>query len=508
LRYAFVLDKHQQPLMPCHPARARQLLSQGKAAVFRLHPFTIILLERDSGECSGLDLKYDPGSKTTGVVLTVDRKKTGPTVLWAAELHHRGQAIMENLRARLAIRRGRRHRKTRYRAPRFLNRCRATGKLAPSLQSRVDNVNNLTLKLRRIAPIHRIWLERVKFDTQKLQSPEVHGIEYQQGTLFGYELREYLLEKWQRKCAYCDVTQVPLEIDHMVPRAKGGSDRVSNLTLACRSCNQKKGAQILDFFLAKEPARLKKLKSTAQAPLRDAAAVNTTRKALQNCLSALPIPVLTATGAETKYNRCQQGYPKAHWIDAACVGSQGYSVFLPPQIRPLQIQAMGRGSRQMCRVNKAGFPRTSAKSAKRVQGFQTGDWVVAMVPTGKKAGMHRGRVAVRATGNFNIKTSLGVIQGVSARYCQVQHRLDGYYYQYTAIDALPPPAEAGGLRARSYERGELAGFAGLRRSTSSATEAAGGMRSLSGFESCMAFEYPGNTGLSKRLSSRSAIGCG
>jgi hypothetical protein len=47
---------------------------------------------------------------------------------------------------------------------------------------------------------------------QKLENPEISGIAYQQGTLAGYELREYLLEKWGRKCAYCDATNVPLQI--------------------------------------------------------------------------------------------------------------------------------------------------------------------------------------------------------------------------------------------------------------------------------------------------------
>ena len=43
MQRVFVLDANQQPLMPCHPARARELLSKGKAAVYRRYPFTIIL---------------------------------------------------------------------------------------------------------------------------------------------------------------------------------------------------------------------------------------------------------------------------------------------------------------------------------------------------------------------------------------------------------------------------------------------------------------------------------
>lgn len=45
-----VLDTHRQPLMPCHPARARELLKKGKAAVFRRHPFTTHAYAQDDRE--------------------------------------------------------------------------------------------------------------------------------------------------------------------------------------------------------------------------------------------------------------------------------------------------------------------------------------------------------------------------------------------------------------------------------------------------------------------------
>jgi 5-methylcytosine-specific restriction endonuclease McrA len=433
MRYVLVVDKNQKPLMPCHPARAREFLSRGKAAVFRFYPFTVILIARQGGDTQVVDLKYDPGSKITGVALIVEGKKTSK-VVWAAELHHRGNSIVEALQSRSALRRGRRFRKTRYRAPRFLNRKRALGWLAPSMRSRIENVLFLSHKLKKYTPIFQFSVESVKFDMQKLNNPEIQGTEYQRGTLFGYELREYLLEKWQRTCAYCDAQHIPLEIEHIIPRSKGGSDRASNLTLACRPCNLKKGCKDIQRFLNDNPKRLARIQEQARQPLKDAAAVNTTRKALLRHLAIFELPVLTGTGGQTKFNRCQQQYAKAHWIDAACVGEKGQAVSIPTGLRPLQIQAMGRGSRQMCRPNRFGFPRTSAKTAKRVQGFQTGDWITAIVPTGKKSGSYSGRVAVRSTGNFNVKTTGGLIQGIPARHCQIRHRADGYYYQYSEIE--------------------------------------------------------------------------
>lgn len=247
----FVLDANKQPLSPTHPARARKLLKQGKAAVFRTYPFTIIL--RKTVESPGNEpyrIKLDPGAKVTGLALVNER--TG-TVFWAAELTHRGDIIRQKLASRRVVRRNRRHRKTRYRPARFNNRKRPLGWLAPSLQHRVETTMTWVKRLQKYCPITDISMELVRFDMQKLQNPEISGVEYQQGVLFGYELREYLLTKWRHQCAYCGAKEVPLEIEHIHPKSKGGSDRVSNLAIACHKCNQKKADKPVEQFLKKSP---------------------------------------------------------------------------------------------------------------------------------------------------------------------------------------------------------------------------------------------------------------
>lgn len=108
---------------------------------------------------------------------------------------------------------------------------------------------------------------------------------------------------------------------------------------------------------------------------------------------------------------------------------------------PLLITAHRSGSRHMCRMDKYGFPRTSAKQAKRVKGFQTGDIVRAVVTCGEKKGTYVGRVAVRATGSFNITTKHGTIQGINSRYCQAVHRMDGYSYQKGGQEPQCPSPE-------------------------------------------------------------------
>jgi 5-methylcytosine-specific restriction endonuclease McrA len=427
MQQVFVLDNNRQPLMPCHPARARELLKRQKAAVFRKHPFTIILKDREGGEAQPVELKVDPGSRVTGLSLVADCKR-GKKVVWAGNLSHRGIRIKKLLDTRRMLRRSRRSRKTRYRKPRFNNRTRPAGWLPPSLHSRVNNVLTWGRRLQRLAPLTSVAVETVRFDMQLIENPEISGVEYQQGTLAGYELREYLLEKWDRTCAYCGKTDTPLQVEHIVPRAKGGTNRISNLTLACEPCNTAKGTQDIRSFLANHPERLRKILAQARRPLRDAAAVNATRYATGNALKLLGLPVTFWSGGRTKANRLRQNYPKDHWVDAACVGESGERVYLPEGIRPASITANGRGSRLMCRPDKYGFPRTKSKGARRVKGFATGDIVKAVVVAGRKAGTYVGRVAVRATGSFNIKTEAATIQGIGWRHCRMLHKADGYSY--------------------------------------------------------------------------------
>lgn len=432
----FVVDRHKKPLMPCSEKRARKLLARGRARVHRLIPFSIRLIDREVRDCAlqSLKIKLDPGSQTTGIALVRDTEttnegtgevKTTVHVLNLFELTHRGRQISEALTARRQTRRRRRG-NLRYRKPRFLNRTKSKGWIAPSLQHRVDTTLAWVKRLTRLAPITGITQELVRFNLQQLENPEISGVEYQQGTLAGYETREYLLNKWGRKCAYCGTKNTPLQIEHIHPKAKGGSDRVSNLTLACRPCNQKKGAQEINVFLAKDPKRLVRIQAQAKASLKDAAAVNSTRWALFNALRTMGLAVTTGSGGCTKFNRARLDIPKTHGLDAACVGNmEAIQDWKKPT---LAIKATGRGNYQRTRLNAYGFPRGYLTRQKRIKGFQTGDMVKAHILKGKKTGSYMGRVAVRASGSFNLQTAQGVIQGVGYRYCKVIQRADGYGY--------------------------------------------------------------------------------
>jgi RRXRR protein len=188
MSFVLVVDQERKPLDPVHPGRARHLLTSGRAAVLRRYPFTLILKTVvPDARPEPLRVKIDPGSKTTGIAVVNDA--TGQ-VVWAGELAHRGEQVKERLAQRRACRRSRRQRHTRYRPARFANRGRHAGWLPPSLQSRLANVRTWVDRLRRWCPIDAISLELVKFDTQLMQDAEISGVEYQQGTLAGYEVKE------------------------------------------------------------------------------------------------------------------------------------------------------------------------------------------------------------------------------------------------------------------------------------------------------------------------------
>ena len=424
----FVLNKSKKPLDMISNAKARILLKNKLAVVVKAYPFTIRLRDNRCGSQNrAYTVKLDPGSKTTGIAI-IDNKGS---VVMLAELEHRGRIIKKNLDSRRAIRRSRRQRKTRYRASRFNNRTRPESWLAPSVKSRADNVINFIKKYKKLLNIAQIEIEKVSFDTAQMSSEiELYGVDYQQGPLYQNKLRDFIFSRSNGKCSYCG--KQAQEIDHIVPRSKGGTDSVNNLTATCRSCNEKKSNLTLKAFgklMNKDYSHLEPKKLP-----KDAAIVQSARNYMVKEITKLVPDTTTHDAWRTKYNRDELGLPKQHYYDALSVGNTQDYKFLTDKV--LQISAQGRGSRQMCRMDKFGFPRTSPKGSKSVKGFQTGDIVKAVVPSGLKRGEYFGRVAVRSNGYFDIKTNKETAQGIGYKYCHIIQRCDGYSYNYKERDFL------------------------------------------------------------------------
>lgn len=446
----FVLDDDRKPLAPCSPARARELLRKGKASVFRRYPFTIILNRKIPQSDIGtehLTLKVDPGSNTTGIAIVLEGKYSTKCV-FGLNLIHRGQDIVNNLISRSQTRGARRSRNTRYRKPRFSNRTKPKGWIPPSLQSRVNNIQTWSDRLLRLCRLDSSAVESVSFDTQKLENPDISGKEYQQGTLQDFEVKEYLLYRYNHTCQYCNGVSKDhiLEREHIYPRSKGGSNRLANLTLSCRSCNLDKNAETLEDWLTYEKRRDSKLakarvrgienvKKGIKPPLRDTVVATIVSQRTVEYLSGLGLRPEIAAGYQTKYNRTKQGYRKDHWIDAACVGVRGIGMVIPKGMSCLTAKAQKCNNRQMCLSDKYGFPRTSPKGQSTIYGFSTGDIVMANVSIGKYSGIWNGKVAIRSTGSFDIHTTKGKVT-VNHRACKILHKRDGYSYTNGTVSKL------------------------------------------------------------------------
>jgi 5-methylcytosine-specific restriction endonuclease McrA len=303
--------------------------------------------------------------------------------------------------------------------------------LAPSLRHRVDSTLSIARRLCQYAPVTEFHVERVAFDTHAMsEGRTLTAVEYRNGTLAGTDVREYLLATWGRACTYCGATGVPLNIDHIRPRSRGGSNRVSNLTLACVPCNQAKGSTPVEEFLAKRPNRLEAVLGQVKTPLCDAAVMNATRWQLTDALKALGRPVHAWSGSRTKRNRTAMGLAKTHTVDALSVGrldhESGDAIVRVPQ-QVCVIKATGRGVYARTTPDRFGFPRLRRSRRKRHYGFATGDLVRATVPTGKWIGTWTGRISVRATGQHSMTTPTGRFS-VSYVNLRLLQRADGYAY--------------------------------------------------------------------------------
>jgi len=419
----FVLDKSKKPVNMISHAKARILLKNRLAVVHKVYPFTIRL--RDNS-CVSNDktytVKIDPGSKHTGIAIIDDKD----TVVMLAEIEHRGHIIKRDMNSRRVVRNSRRQRKTRYRESRFLNRTKPKGWIAPSVKSIADNVINFIKKYKKLLNITKVMIENVSFDTAQMSSDtKLIGIGYQQGPLYNTNLREFVFSRTNGRCSYCGAKAT--EIDHIIPRAQGGSNSVHNLTPACRSCNQKKSNLSLKDFgeiMNKDYSHLEPKKLP-----KDAAIVQLARNYMVREITKLVPDTTTHDAWLTKCNRDSLGLSKQHYYDALSVGEVPNKFdFFTDKI--LVISAKGRGSRKMCKVDKYGFPRTAAKASKSVEGFQTGDIVKAVVSNGLKAVEYLGRVTVRSTGRLNIKTKSGLTKDIGYKYCRLIQRGDGYSYKY------------------------------------------------------------------------------
>jgi len=261
--------------------------------------------------------------------------------------------------------------------------------LPPSLRSKADATVKAVRLVASLLPVTKVHVEVGSFDTQKMQNPEITSLEYQQGQLEGYHLREYLLTKWQRKCAYCQAAGIPLQVEHLVPRSRGGSDRASNLVIACELCNVRKGNQTASEF------GFPHLLAQARVPLKDVAHVSSIKTAIVSQLEHLfgREQVRVTYGYETKYQRIQVlGLPKSHTNDAVAIACSIEERVLPSSI-VYAIRCIPRGNYQMYNGKRSEH---KVWAPRKVQGWKLYELVEAQGQVGYIGGR-------RIKGSFVIK---------------------------------------------------------------------------------------------------------
>ena len=347
----FVLGMSGNPLMPTTPVKARILLKNNKAKVVQRTPFTIQLKYDSEKTTQPITLGIDPGYRHIGFSAITKHKEliSGEAVI---------RTDIPKLNEEKAMYRRNRRNKLWYRQPRWANRGNNTeGWFAPSIKHKLNTHIKLIQKVERILPVTNTVLEIAAFDMHKMRNPEISGIEYQQGELQGYEIREYLLEKFNRTCVYCGKKNIPLEIEHLTPKSKGGANTVDNLAIACHSCNQKKNNRSAEEFGHPE-VRKKALK-----PLKDATFMNSVKWKIANILDTE-----TTYGYITKKNRISLGIGKSHANDAFVIAGG------TDQIRtlPFTITQRRRNNRSI-QTNRKGF-RPSIRRKRYT--FQPGDMVL------------------------------------------------------------------------------------------------------------------------------------
>jgi len=293
--YAYVLNMDGQPLMPCKPAKARHLLKEGKAEVIRCRPFTIRLLWDCEVNVQPITLGIDSGYKNIGFSVMAEKAE-----LMSGEVELRTD-IPKKLEQRRQYRRNRRNRLW-HREPRFDNRGRGEGWLAPSIQHKFDSHIRLVEKIKQLLPVTKVIVEVASFDIQKIKNPDISGAEYQQGDRLGFwNVREYILHRDNHTCQHCKGKSKDkiLQVHHINSKKEGATNRPEELLTVCKTCHDSHHEGI-NVISEKEIHRFK-----------PETFMTTVRWKLVNTLDCKH-----TYGHITKSNRIKRGLEKSHVNDA------------------------------------------------------------------------------------------------------------------------------------------------------------------------------------------------
>ena len=368
------------PLMPCTEAKAKHLLKAHKAKVVNLTPFTIRLNFVVDDITQPVTLGVDAGYKTIGLSASTEDK-----VLFEGEVKLR-EDIIALLEARRSLIRGRRNRKTRYRAPRFDNRIHSKnrGWLSPSVENRIGTHLSVIAKVCRLVPVSRQKGEQLGF----------------------WNVREYVLWRDGHKCRNCSgkTKDTVLEVHHLVQRKDGGSDRPDNLITLCKTCHS---------AYHRGEIKLDKPKKG----FKGATFMGTMRKTLVKRLRELygSEMVEVTYGYITKNTRIENNLDKAHYIDARCIASHPKATPTKTIYSLLKHRSHNRQIHKLT-ILKGGV-RKNNQCPRKIFGFRLFD----SVQYNREICSVQGR---RTSGSFSIRKPNGekVSEGVSYKQLKLISR--------------------------------------------------------------------------------------
>ena len=355
----FVINQNGQPLMPCHPAKARKLLRDGKATVVHRSPFTIKLLWDCEGQVREVALGIDKGSHFTGFCCVSQGK-----ILLSGQIHHLLD-VKNTMDGRRTNRRNRRHRKW-YRPKRFLNRAssKRSGRLPPSIKTNVEEVVRVVGQIP--LPISTIIIEDVQVDIAHLTHPTLRGSQYQDPMRLAENLRTACLMRDGYTCQQCGKRNCHLQAHHIIFKEQGGKDTLTNLLTLCEACHR-----------AVHQGKIT-LKVTGVSGQLDQVAQRTMQgKSSLYAMLGRHVPLSTLFGYQTATLRKARDLPKTHDADALCLATydSGELVlyhrehFYRVSFRPRRTR------RQYHDLPRKGQGRVRYQVNDELEGFRKGDIV-------------------------------------------------------------------------------------------------------------------------------------
>ena len=315
--YSFVLDVDGKPLSPTKEAKAWYMIRKGKAKLVSKYPM-VVQLNRivSDGEICKDEVRcgIDDGGLHTGIAV-VQKCQTKNKVLFKGTVEQRND-IKHLMEVRRGYRRYHRQHK-RYRKARFNNRFSSIrkGRIAPSILQKRQATMRVIYHLNRWINITNYWLEDVAIDIRALTDGyKPYNWQYQKSNRLDENIRKAVILRDGCKCMECRKTNIKLEVHHINPRRKNGSNTLGNLIALCEKCHQRtegKEEQYMQHYFDM-------LSSSDRKNLNYASYVMIGKNWLREKLSELGILHLTS-GGDTANKRIDWCIDKSHSNDAICI---------------------------------------------------------------------------------------------------------------------------------------------------------------------------------------------